>query len=71
VFVGLSLVVGVLAGLAVRSGYVPTRSSYLKILGTALTLGSGGSAGREGPTVMVGGAIGVGGHPARPGRVGS
>ncbi|MDF1595269.1 MAG: chloride channel protein [Acidimicrobiia bacterium] len=46
------------AGLAVRSGYVPTRSSYLKILATALTLGSGGSAGREGPTVMVGGAIG-------------
>lgn len=46
------------AGLAVRSGYVPTRSSYLKILATALTLGSGGSAGREGPTVMVGAAIG-------------
>ena len=46
------------AGLAVRSGYVPTRASYLKILATALTLGSGGSAGREGPTVMVGAAIG-------------
>ncbi|MFW2338982.1 MAG: chloride channel protein [Acidimicrobiia bacterium] len=46
------------AGLAVRSGYVPTRSSYLKIVSTALTLGSGGSAGREGPTVMVGAAIG-------------
>ena len=46
------------AGLAIRSGYVPTRSSYLKILATALTLGSGGSAGREGPTVMVGAAIG-------------
>jgi CIC family chloride channel protein len=46
------------AGLAVRSGYIPTRSSYLKILATALTLGSGGSAGREGPTVMVGAAIG-------------
>ncbi len=46
------------AGLAIRSGYVPTRSSYLKIVATALTLGSGGSAGREGPTVMVGAAIG-------------
>ena len=46
------------AGLAVRSGYIPTRSSYLKILATALTIGSGASAGREGPTVMVGGAIG-------------
>ncbi len=46
------------AGLAVRSGYVPTRAGYLKILATALTIGSGGSAGREGPTVMVGAAIG-------------
>ena len=46
------------AGLAVRAGYVPTRASYLKILATAITLGSGGSAGREGPTVMVGAAIG-------------
>jgi CIC family chloride channel protein len=46
------------AGLGIRSGYVPTRSSYLKIVATALTLGSGGSAGREGPTVMVGAAIG-------------
>ncbi len=48
----------VTAGLTVRSGYVPTRASYLKILATALTVGSGGSAGREGPTVMVGAAVG-------------
>lgn len=46
------------AGLAVRSGYIPTRASYLKIVATALTLGMGGSAGREGPTVMVGASIG-------------
>ena len=46
------------AGLTVRSGYVPTRASYLKIIATALTVGSGGSAGREGPTVMVGASIG-------------
>ena len=46
------------AALAVRAGYVPTRSVGLKILATALTLGGGGSAGREGPTVMVGAAIG-------------
>ncbi len=46
------------AGLAVRGGYVPTRASYLKILATALTVGSGGSAGREGPTAMVGASIG-------------
>ncbi|NNL97903.1 MAG: CBS domain-containing protein [Acidimicrobiia bacterium] len=47
-----------IAGVTIRSGYIPTRSSYLKILATALTIGSGGSAGREGPTVMVGAAIG-------------
>ena len=46
------------AALAVRAGYLPTRSVGLKILATALTLGGGGSAGREGPTVMVGAAIG-------------
>jgi len=49
---------GVTAGLTIRSGYVPTRASYLKILATALTVGSGGSAGREGPTVMIGASIG-------------
>jgi len=46
------------AALAVRAGYIPTRSIGLKILATALTVGTGGSAGREGPTVMVGAAIG-------------
>jgi CIC family chloride channel protein len=46
------------AALAVRAGYLPTRSVGLKVLATALTLGGGGSAGREGPTVMVGAAIG-------------
>jgi len=46
------------AALAVRAGYIPTRSIGLKILATALTLGGGGSAGREGPTVMIGAAIG-------------
>ena len=48
----------VTAALAVRAGYIPTRSIGLKILATALTLGGGGSAGREGPTVMVGAGIG-------------
>lgn len=46
------------AALAVRSGYIPTRSAPLKILVTALTVGSGGSAGREGPIVQVGSSIG-------------
>jgi len=46
------------AALAVRSGYLPTRSAPLKILVTSLTVGSGGSAGREGPIVQVGSSIG-------------
>jgi CIC family chloride channel protein len=46
------------AALAVRSGYLPTRSAPLKIVVTALTIGTGGSAGREGPIVQVGSSIG-------------
>jgi CIC family chloride channel protein len=48
----------VTAALAVRAGYLSTKSIPLKILATALTLGGGGSAGREGPIVQIGGAIG-------------
>jgi chloride channel protein, CIC family len=44
--------------LAIRSGYIPTRAAPMKILTTALTLGPGGSAGREGPIVQIGGSIG-------------
>jgi len=46
------------AALAVRSGHLPTRSGPLKIVVTALTIGTGGSAGREGPIVQVGSSIG-------------
>ncbi len=48
----------VAAALAVRGGYLSTKSIFLKILATALTLGGGGSAGREGPIVQIGGSIG-------------
>ena len=48
----------VTAALAVKAGYLSTKSIVFKILATALTLGGGGSAGREGPIVQVGGAIG-------------
>jgi CIC family chloride channel protein len=48
----------VTASLAIRAGYLSTKSIPLKILATALTLGGGGSAGREGPIVQIGGAIG-------------
>ncbi|MDH4116668.1 MAG: chloride channel protein [Acidimicrobiia bacterium] len=46
------------AALAVHGGYMSTKSIPLKILVTALTLGGGGSAGREGPIVQIGSAIG-------------
>ncbi len=48
----------VTASLAIRAGYLSTKSIPLKIVATALTLGGGGSAGREGPIVQIGGAIG-------------
>lgn len=46
------------ASLAVHGGYMSTKSIPLKIIVTALTLGGGGSVGREGPLVQVGSAIG-------------
>ncbi len=46
------------AGLAIHAGYIPTRSIFWKLVATTATLGGGGSAGREGPTVMLGAAIG-------------
>ncbi len=45
-------------GLALHGGYLASRSVPFKILATALTLGGGGSAGREGPVVQIGAAIG-------------
>ena len=45
-------------GLSVHAGYLPTRAAPLKILATALTLGGGGSVGREGPIVQIGATIG-------------
>ncbi|MDH5372632.1 MAG: chloride channel protein, partial [Acidimicrobiia bacterium] len=46
------------AGLAVHGGYLGSRSIPFKIIATALTLGGGGSAGREGPVVQIGAAVG-------------
>lgn len=44
--------------LAIRSGYIPTRAAPMKLITTVLTLGPGGSGGREGPIVQIGGSIG-------------
>ncbi|MFH1329050.1 MAG: chloride channel protein [Actinomycetota bacterium] len=46
------------AAVAIRSGYLPTRGAPLKIVATALTVGLGGSVGREGPIVQIGATIG-------------
>jgi len=42
----------------IRGGIIKIRAIFLKILGPALTIGSGGSAGLEGPIAQIGGAIG-------------
>ena len=41
-----------------EAGYLPTKVVPSKIVSTAVTLGTGGSGGREGPIVLIGGAIG-------------
>ncbi len=51
-----------------EGGYLGTKLIPAKIAATAITLGTGGSGGREGPIVMIGGAIGS--SLARHGRFG-
>ncbi len=46
------------AALIVHGGHIRRRVAPLKILATVVTVGSGGSAGREGPIVQIGAAIG-------------
>lgn len=46
------------AALEVRGGRIRKRVFPLKILATVLTIGAGGSAGREGPIVHIGGSVG-------------
>jgi CIC family chloride channel protein len=41
-----------------KNGVVRKRVAFVKALVSALTLGSGGSGGREGPTMQMGGALG-------------
>ena len=47
-----------MAALAIHAGHMPTRSAPWKIVATSLTVGGGGSAGREGPMVQIGASIG-------------
>ncbi len=47
-----------MVGLSLHGGYLPTRQLIPKTIATALTLGTGGSGGREGPVVYIGASIG-------------
>lgn len=42
----------------VKGGFLRTRNLLFKIIGPALTIGSGGSAGVEGPVAVIGGTVG-------------
>lgn len=48
----------VMVGLSLEAGYLPSRLIPGKIVATGLSLGTGGSGGREGPIVLIGAAIG-------------
>ena len=41
-----------------EGGHIPGRVAWVKLVASALTLGSGGSGGREGPVVQIGAAVG-------------
>jgi CIC family chloride channel protein len=45
-------------GLGLHGGYLPTSKVLPKILATAVTLGTGGSGGREGPIAYIGASMG-------------
>ncbi len=49
----------VMEALALREGRMRGRLAPLKALGSMITIGTGGSAGREGPIVMIGSSLGA------------
>lgn len=48
----------VIEAVALRDGIIRKRVAFVKILASAFTIGTGGSAGREGPIVQIGAGIG-------------
>lgn len=51
-------VLQIIAAIAIRGGHVRARVMGLKTVATALTIGAGGSAGREGSIAQIGSSIG-------------
>lgn len=47
-----------MVGLSLHGGYLPSRATIPKAIATAMTLGTGGSGGSEGPVVFIGGILG-------------
>lgn len=48
----------VMEAVAIRGGRIRPRVAAIKVLASSITIGAGGSAGREGPIVQVGSALG-------------
>lgn len=48
----------VMAAVALRGGIIRARVALAKVVASAITIASGGSAGREGPVIQIGAAIG-------------
>ncbi len=48
----------VMEAVAIRGGIIRPQVAFLKVLASSLTIGTGGSAGREGPIVQTGAALG-------------
>ncbi|MFQ6051821.1 MAG: chloride channel protein [Candidatus Hydrothermarchaeota archaeon] len=48
----------VMEALSLRGGRIRTRVAFVKIIVSSITIGSGGSAGREGPIAQIGSSVG-------------
>ena len=48
----------VMEAVALRGGVIKTRVGFIKTIASAITIGSGGSAGQEGPIVQIGASLG-------------
>ncbi len=48
----------IMEAIATRGGRIRTRVAAIKVLASSICIGSGGSVGREGPIVQIGGSIG-------------